>query len=394
MRTVERRRLTPELVARFPRPGMAIPGKIHYSPDSTFITYLFSERGDLSRDLWRLDLDTGRKERWLSPPGEAITEENISREEALRRERLRLRETGITDYIWAEKANVMLLPLRGELYQWAEGVLTRLTGGGVIDPKITEDGRRVFFVRDADVWLIDRTGERRLTSHPAGMTNGMAEFVAQEDLGRLSGYWPSPDGKLIAFEEVDESHIPVFPIVHQGKATLEIEEHRYPFAGAENARVKLGMVSVDGGGTTFLDLGSREGYIARVDWHPDGRIFVQWLSRDWRHLEILAYDVGTGGGRGILVEEVEPWINLHSDLRFVEATGEFTWSSERTGFRHLYLCAPDGNLMRQLTRGDWPAEATVALDSKRRQLYFVGWQEARWSASCFACRSTVASRSG
>jgi dipeptidyl-peptidase 4 len=151
----ERRRVTPELVARFPRPGMAIPGNIRYSPDSKFITYLFSERGDLVRDLWRLDLATGTREHWLSPPGGAVAEANLSLEEALRRERMRLRETGITDYIWAKKANVLLLPLSGDLYRWADGTVARLAGGGVIDPKITPDGRRAFFVRDGDVWTID-----------------------------------------------------------------------------------------------------------------------------------------------------------------------------------------------------------------------------------------------
>jgi dipeptidyl-peptidase 4 len=375
MKTAQRRPLTPEDAARFPRPGMAIPGRIHYSPDGKFVTYLFSERGDLVRDLWRLDLASGRNEKWLSPPGEAVTEENVSKDEALRRERPRLRETGITDYIWAEKANVLLLPIRGELYRWAEGSVTRLTGGGVVDAKLTADGRRTFFVRDGDVWTIDDAGERKLTSHPKGTTNGLAEFVAQEELDRLSGYWPSPRGDMVAFEQVDESHIPILPIVHQAKPTLEIEEHRYPFAGAENARVKLGVVSVERGTTTFMDLGIEEGYIARVDWHPDGRLLVQWLSRDWQHLELLAYDVSSGGGRGILVEKLEPWINLHNDLRVVESTGEFAWSSERSGFRHLYLYAPGGRLIRQLTRGEWPAEATVALDEKRRELYFVGWQE-------------------
>src|SRR6267378_5392817 len=231
MKTAERSQLTPELVARYPRPGLAIPGRLRYTPDSKFITYLFSERGDLVRDLWRLDLSSGQREHWLSAPGEAVTEANISRDEVLRRERLRLRETGITDYFWAEKANVMLLPLRGELYRWAGGATTRLTGGGVIDPKITDDGRVVFFVRDGDVWTIGEAGERRLTTHPPGTTNGLAEFVAQEELDRLSGYWPSPRGNLVAFEQVDESNIPVFPIVHQAKAALEIEEYRYPFAG-------------------------------------------------------------------------------------------------------------------------------------------------------------------
>jgi dipeptidyl-peptidase 4 len=381
MKTAQRGQLTPEQVARYPRPGMAIPGKIRYSPDAKFVTYLFSERGDLVRDLWGFDLASGRKERFLSPPGETVTEENISREETLRRERLRLRETGITDYIWAEKTNVMLLPLRGELYRWAEGSVTRLAGGGVIDPKITDDGSRTFFVRDGDVWTVDEAGERRLTSHPDGTTNGLAEFVAQEELDRSSGYWPSPRGNMVAFEQVDESHIPVFPIVHQATPTLEIEEHRYPFAGAENARVKLGVVSADGGETTWMDLGSGQGYIARVNWHPDGRLLVQWLSRDWKRLELKAFSLppplageGRVGARTLLVENLQPWINLHDDLRFVESTGEFTWSSERTGFRHLYLYAPDGTLTRQLTSGDWPAEATVALDEQRRQLYFVGWQ--------------------
>ncbi len=375
MKTAERSQLTPELVARFPRPGMAIPGNIHYSPDAKFVTYLFSERGDLVRDLWGLELTSGRTERWQSPPGETVTEENISLEETLRRERLRLRETGVTHYIWAEKANIMLLPLRGELYRWTEGSITRLAGGGVIDPKITDDGRRTFFVREGDVWTVDDVGERRITSHPPGATNGIAEFVAQEELDRLSGYWPSPRGDMVAFEQVDESHIPVFPIVHQGKTALEIEEHRYPFAGAENARVKLGVVSVDSGTTTFMDLGSEEGYLARVDWHPDGRLLVQWLLRDWMRLELRAYDVVSGAGRVLVVEKLEPWINLHHDVRVVESTGEFTWSSERSGFRHLYLYAPDGKLIRQLTRGDWPAEATVALDEKGRKLYFVGWQK-------------------
>ncbi len=380
MKTAERSQLTPELVARYPRPGMAIPGTLRYSPDAKFVTYLFSERGDLVRDLWRLDLSSGRKEHWLSAPGEAVTEENISREEVLRRERLRLRETGITEYFWAKKANVLLLPLRGELYSWAEGKVTRLTGGGVIDPKVTDDGQRVFFVRDGDVWTIGDGGERRLTSHPAGITNGIAEFVAQEELDRLSGYWPSPKGDLVAFEQVDESHIPIYPIVHQGKAALEIEEHRYPFAGAENARVKLGVVSVGSGEATFMDLGSEEGYLARVDWHPDGRLLVQWLSRDWTRLELLAFHLPPSLGEGrvgaipLLVEKADPWINLHSDLHTIEATGEFTWSSERSGFRHLYLYAPDGRLIRQLTSGEWPAEATVELDERGGQLYFVGWR--------------------
>ena len=340
---------------------MAIPGRIAYSPDSRLVTYLFSEAGDLARELWQLELSTGRRQRLLEP----VERRAFSREEQLRRERTRTLEVGVTDYTWAEDAPVLLAPVAGDLYRWKDGSFDRIASGGVIDPKISPDGDRIYFVRDGEVWR----GESQVTSGSSpGITNGLAEFVAQEELGRASGYWPSPDGAHVAFEEVDERNVPVYPIVHQGLAAVEIEEHRYPFPGAENVKVRLGLDK------KLLELPDEDGYIARVDWHPDGRLFVQWLRRDWQRLELIAYDPSSGSARRLLVEEQKPWINLHDDLRFIASTGEFVWSSEKTGFRHLYLHAPDGSMVRQVTDGQWPAESTVGLDVERRFVYFEGWR--------------------
>jgi dipeptidyl-peptidase-4 len=365
-------KLSIELVARFPRPGAAVPGKIAYSPDSKSVTYLFSERGDLARDLWQLDLASGRKSKPFSPP-DAVTDQNVSREEALRRERLRLRETGVTDYLWAEKTPALFVPIRGDVYRQDGRAWVRRA----IDPKVSSDGSRLFFVRDADVWCADASGERRLTSVPApGITNGLAEYIAQEELGRHTGYWPSPDASWVAFEQADERHIPIYPIVHQGKDKVEIEEHRYPFAGEPNAKVKVGLVSAAGGPVTWLDLGQDEDfYLARVSWHPDGRLFVQHLSRDQKRLELYAFDPRSARGTLLLVEESSLWINLHHDLRFVESTGEFVWASERTGFKHLYLYDREGRLVRPLTAGNWPVDATLALDPKNRRVYFASGKE-------------------
>src|SRR5262245_48338979 len=99
-------KLTIEDVARYPRPGTAVPGRIGYAPDGRSVTYLVSETGELSRDLWSLDLATGQKRKPFVLPDEGVTEASISREEALRRERMRLRETGVTDYVWAKDAPV------------------------------------------------------------------------------------------------------------------------------------------------------------------------------------------------------------------------------------------------------------------------------------------------
>jgi dipeptidyl-peptidase-4 len=365
-------KLTVSDVARYPRPGTAIPGRIAYSPDGRAVTFLFSQAGTLARDLWRLDLASGRRERYFTAPGAGVTDENVSREEALRRERQRLRETGVTHYVWADQADAMLVPLGGELYRLDAGRAARV-GGAVVDPKLSRDGRRAFFVRDGELWCLDADGERRLTSGAEpGVTNGLAEFVAQEEMARHTGYWPSPDGEWVAYERADERHVPVYPIVHQGKDAVEVEEHRYPFAGSANASVRLGVVSATGGETRWLDLGPEtDVYLARVHWHPDGRLFVQLLSRDQRRLELWAYDVGSGERELLLAEATEPWINLHDDLRFVEATGQFVWSSERSGFRHLYLYDADGRLIRQLTSGDWPVDAVVGLDRARRCVYFM-----------------------
>jgi dipeptidyl-peptidase-4 len=364
-------KLTPELVARFPRPGMAVPGKVAYAPDGRSVTFLFSERGDLQRDLWSLDLQTGVRARLPSPPAEPVTDANVSRAEALRRERQRLRETGITEYAWAEKAMVLLVPTRGTLFRFSGGRWERLTDGAV-EPQISRDGERVFFVRDGEVWCWDQAGERCLTTGAGlGITHGLAEYIAQEELDRSTGYWVSRDQRSLAFAEVDERHVPGYPIVHQGRAEVEVEEHRYPFAGAANARVRLGVVAVAGGAPVeWLDLGSEDVYLARAAWHPDQRLFVQVLARDQRRLELRAYPPGGGQGKVLLVEESDLWVNLHQDLRFVEGTGEFIWASERDGFKHLYLYAGDGRLVRRLTAGDWPVGATVALDEPRRQLYF------------------------
>lgn len=339
-------RITLRDVAHMPRPGTAIPGRFRFSPDGRLLTFLWSESGGFSRSLWAWDLAAGGKRELVRPPEDAPP---ISREEELRRERARMRETGVTHYEWARKAPVILVSIGRDVYRWPG---MKLIARGAIDPKITPDGRTVVFTRGGELWAADQRGERRLTrGAEPGLSHGVAEYVAQEELGRSSGFWISPDGRRIAFQEVDERHIPVYPIVHQGKDRVEIEEHRYPFAGAENVRWRLGVVSIDGGSVEWLDVHRDAEYLARVDWSPDGRLFTQTLSRNQQRLELKA------DGRTVLVEEGDPWINLHKDLRFLP-DGRFVWASERTGFKHLYLW--DGGL-RPLTSGNWPVDSVLGI---------------------------------
>ena len=369
-----------EQVAKYPRPGMAVPGLVRFTPDSTGVTYVYSAEGNLIRSLWRYDIATGQRRILAGPPAASTDESALSREEELRRERARLRDLGVTSYEFAAKAEreTLLIPGGGKLLVAIAGAEPVEIPGcdGALDPRLSPDGTRVAFVRDNEVWVADVPGgnPRQLTAGASEtVTNGVAEFIAAEELDRDRGFWWSPDGTRIAFVQADSSHIPEYPIVHQGKDEPEVERHRYPFAGKANALVRLGVVGVEGGPAHWMDIGSETDiYIARVAWRPDNVLTAQLLSRDQKDLWLIAFEAD--GPRGLVEEHGEPWINLSHDTRFLES-GEILWSSERTGFRHLELRDATGAPIRQLTGGDWMVTRVVDVDEHGRWVYFNATRE-------------------
>ncbi|HZQ26845.1 MAG TPA: DPP IV N-terminal domain-containing protein, partial [Acidimicrobiales bacterium] len=227
-----------EELARIPAPGTSAPVAVAFRPgpgeaDSPpLVTYLLAPPDSLDRELHALDPATGETRRFLEPPGAGVREEALSREEQLRRERQREMGLGISRYAWAESAPVLMLPQPdGVWLADADGAnVRRAVEGPVLDPQLSPDGRRVAYVRDGELWVDDRRFTHDADPANAG-TNGLAEFIAQEEMGRSEGFWVSPDGTLVAYEQADEGHIPIYPIVHQGTAEWSVEEHRYPFPG-------------------------------------------------------------------------------------------------------------------------------------------------------------------
>jgi dipeptidyl-peptidase-4 len=371
-------------VARLPAPGSVVPGAFAFTPDSKSLTYLKSESASLSRVLWRVDLPVGTPRVIARPPGQGDTEANLSEAEKLRRERQRLRETGITQAVRAEKADVSIIPLRGDLYLLrGDGPLERITetSSPEIDPRLTRDGTHVAFVRDDELFVIDLASrqETQLTRGAGdGLTHGLAEFIAQEEMDRSMGFWWSPDGARIAYQETEERQIALYTIAHQGGEKYSVETHRYPFSGAANARVRLGIIASGGGETRWLALGETDDedvYLARVTWDGPVTLLVQVLNRAQTALRLYRFDAQSGA-RTLLVENRDTaWVNLHDDLKVVEETGEFVWSSERTGFKHLELRDRSGQLVRVLTSGEWPVDEVVALDQKRREVWFNAGRE-------------------
>ena len=372
---------------------MSTPVSFSFSPDDRLLTYLYGPDRSPVRQLYALD--TGTCESRVIQATVEPESEDLSIEEQLLRQRQRQLGQGIVRYSWADGDDVILIPAQSGIYvkhvpypDTGDGpdAQARLVvsgeGGPIQDPQLSPDGSQVAYVRDAEVYVCSTSGggPRQLTygARGTGRTHGLAEYIAQEEMHRLHGFWWSRDGSQIAFEEVDETHIPVYRIVHQGRndtGPSAQEDHRYPFAGEPNARIRLGVVSVSGGDPVWMDLGDDEDiYLARVDWMPDGSLCVQLQNREQTRLDLIRFDTSTRQGATLLTESSDVWVNLHTMFRPL-ADGRFIWASERSGFRHLYLYEGDGNLVRQLTAGDWAVDSLSGVDQQAGVVYFTGTED-------------------
>ncbi len=380
-------KITLEDVASYPLPGMAIPNTFAFSADDALLAYLHSAEGTLTQQLYACDLASGATRQLVTPPTGGETEETLSPEEKLRRERARSLAVGVTRYALSGQGFRVLVPLNGGIYvqNGVDAALRGIVSGDgapALDPQFSPDGNFIAYVQDAELYVVAAEGGEpvQLTAgaRGAGRTHGLAEYIAQEEMGRSHGFWWSPDGRWLALAEVDETHIPVYRIVHQGQDQTgegAQEDHRYPFAGQANAKVRLGVVSVNGGAPVWMDLGEDDDiYLARVQWQPDGRLLAQIENREQTELRLLRFDPQTGLGEALLTETSDVWINLHDILSPLK-DGCFVWASERTGFRHLYLYDSEGQLLRQLTGGPWMVDTLAGIDEVRGLVHFTATLE-------------------
>jgi dipeptidyl-peptidase 4 len=369
-----------ERVFKSPSLSGPTPRLLKLSPDGKLVTLLRNRAEDKDRyDLWAIDTVTGQS-RMLVDSMKIGTGGQISEEEKMRRERARIAGTkGITEYQWAPDSRSILVPLDGDLYIASlDGNVRRLTTtpSTEIDAKVSETGRYYSFIRDQNLYLVDAASgqERALTTDGKGALSwGVAEFVAQEEMDRSTGYWWSPDDRYVAVARVDESPVAVVRRAAIGAEGTNIVEQRYPAAGTANAIVDLYLMTPDGQ-RVKADLGeNKDVYLTRVDWTKDGKsVLVQRMSRDQKRLDMLSVDPATGRSRVLFSETAPTWVNLHDNLKPLK-DGSLIWSSERSGFSHLYRWR--SGKWTQLTRGSWPVEKLVGVDEVARRVYFTGHVE-------------------
>ncbi len=367
----------------FASPGLdgPSPRQAKLSPDGRFLTLLRNRESDRERyDLWGYDR-TSDEWRMLVDSEALGTGRELSEDEKMQRERARVGSLkGIIDYQWASDGSGVLVPLDGDLYlARLDGTTVRLTDTeeSELNPALSQTGAYVSFVRDRRLWVGAVGGEAAPVTSQEDSENvrwGEAEFVAQEEMGRLTGYWWSPQDKRIAVERFDESAVGVVTRAAIGATGTRVYDQRYPVAGSANALVELFVMDPDGGNRVKVDLGAETDiYIPRVDWAPDGSaLYVQRQNREQTVLDMLRVDAATGASEVVFTERAavaDYWINLSDDYKWLD-DGSLIWWSERDGFGHLYRYI--NGAWTQLTQGDWMVTRLVGVDQAAGRVYFQG----------------------
>ena len=378
-----------------PLSGAPIKG-LKIAPDGSRVTYLKGSAEKYDRlDLWQFNI-ASEKHEILVESAKLITTEKISAEEQSRRERQRISDSGIVDYVWSKDSKLIAFTLSGRIYvaDLAGGTKTNsdsiqplsINSDGVTDLKFSPQGRYLSYVRADQVFVLDLkvvpAKEVQVTPSRKGLRFGVAEFVAQEEMDRDTGYWWSPDDSALAIAEVDESTVELMKRYEINGDGFDVIEQRYPRVGTPNARVRLGLFAPNGSGKgRWLELTEPKDkaldyYLARVDWTPDSQsVLAQVQSRDQKQLVLRIFSKNDSRGRILMTETAPHWVNLHQDLRFLKGASEFIWKSDRDGHAHLYRLNFQGEVVRQLTRGDWPVKEIVSIDETQRMVYFLAHRE-------------------
>ena len=373
--TIERIFSSPSLDGNAPR-------SLKVSPDGQRVTFLKGKQTDYERlDLWEYHIESGETRMLFDSNDLSSGEEVLSDEEKARRERMRLSGSGIVSYQWSDDGKALLFPLGGDVFyhklgeKGAKQLLD--TDAFETDIKLSPKGNYISFIRDQNLYVkhIASGKEMAITKEGGGNIKfGMAEFVAQEEMGRMTGYWWSGDESKIAFTKVDESPVEVITRSEIYADDIKLIEQKYPKAGTPNVVVELAIQDINTGKRTWVDLGeNKDIYFARGKWMPNSTTFTyQWQTRDQQTLELRAFDLLSGKQSVLLTETSNTWVNLHDDLYFLKDKDQFIWASERDGYKHLYLFDNNGKLVKQLTKGDWVVDDVEAIDLANNQLYFSG----------------------
>ena len=384
------------------------PEGVKWSPDGTKVSYVQRDDAGEHGALFYIDLATGKsavlvsseKLTSLAPPVSSIKDER--QKEAAQR-------YSVAAYHWSPDSKHLLFDSMGQLWMYSldTGTAVQVTSSAddSLDPKFSPDGERLAYVRKHDLYVRDiKRGQEEALTRDGGdnLLNGEVDWVYREELAVRSNYFWSPDGKSIAFLQMNEKEVPTYPIVDWIPTHPTVDMEKYPKAGDPNPLVRIGVVGSGGGKVKWISAGGGKSgdlplgndpnvLVPRFGWVRDGLLWAVALNRLQTRLDIYFVDVQNGKSQRVLSETSDVWINA-DDFELLSSGDRFLWTSWRDGHNHIYLyqfdkqnpLAAEAKQVGQLTHGDWEVEGIDAVDDSAGVVYFTA-NEGDWrQANVFA----------
>jgi dipeptidyl-peptidase-4 len=265
----------------------------------------------------------------------------LTAEELRRRERAREGAGGVVTYA-CDAAVTKAVTVLGGYIVHVDLISATVTlpdiQPGVFDVRLSPDGAHISFVRGSQLCIADLAGnERVVASEPSEtVTWGSAEFIAAEEMGRMRGYWWSPDSQRIAACRVDVAGVSVWHIADPAHPEHATVEHHYPAAGSVNATVSLHILGVTDNSRIDVPLSGTWEYLNSVSWGTSGLI-AQTQTRDQRHVDVHLIDTATGSSSVIFTDEDDAWVELVPGVPALLSNGRLVVCADRNEVRRLVV---------------------------------------------------------
>jgi dipeptidyl-peptidase-4 len=280
------------------------------------------------------------------------------------------------------------------VYDIETGSLTKLTS---TDEKqqyaeLSPQGDKAAFVRNNDLFWVDlNTGQEvRITDDGEfnKIINGAADWVYEEEFGFAKAWFWSPEGDRIAFYRFNEERVKEFFMTDWGSLYPEPIRFKYPKAGEQNSLVSIHVYDLESKEIVMMDIGNEtDQYIPRINWTRDNDLLaIRRMNRLQNKQDLLFADVKTGSTELILTEESETWLDVHDDLYFLENGVQFITISDRDGYNHIYLYSMDGDLVKQVTTGEWDVTDFIGHDDRNYRLYYVSAESSPLERNLYSVR--------
>ena len=260
------------------------------------------------------------------------------------------------------------------IYNLKSKELQKLTDEKVQEPTFSPDGKNVAYVYRRNIYvknLITKATMQLTFDGDYQTINGITDWVYEEEFGFVRAFHWSPDSKKIVFMRFDESNVPIFSMGIYGKDTYPFPYmFRYPKAGETNASIDLFVLELESRIRQPIIFKEKPYYIPRIKFDGgQNTLIIQTINRHQNDLRVFSYNIENKTFRLLINEKDKAYVSIHDDLKFID-DNNFLWTSERDGYKHIYRYDKNGNLINQVTKGNWEVTKMYAYNSDLKEIYY------------------------